>query len=237
MATRGFFTKIHKRLIVSLYAHDDYNNYFTQKEAMIALARSVVDGGVAAVRVNLTHIPYLRPIIDVPIIGIEKIYKNGEMRITPTLQEVKALVECGADAIAIDATQRPRFDDLSMNQFLEKIKALYNVPVIGDVSTQQEAIDGAKAGLDAVGTTLAGYTPYSKDYGALGDIPPAEPDYEIITELVNKIDIPVIAEGRFNTPEKGAKALQLGAHSVVVGTAISNPQKITELFCHIMASV
>jgi N-acylglucosamine-6-phosphate 2-epimerase len=42
--------------------------------------------------------------------------------------------------------------------------------------------------------------------------------------------IPVIAEGRITTPVQAAHALQLGAHAVVVGTAITRPQWITARF-------
>ncbi|MYR62531.1 N-acetylmannosamine-6-phosphate 2-epimerase, partial [Streptomyces sp. SID625] len=41
---------------------------------------------------------------------------------------------------------------------------------------------------------------------------------------------PVVAEGRIGTPEEAAAALERGAHSVVVGTAITAPTALTRRF-------
>jgi putative N-acetylmannosamine-6-phosphate epimerase len=41
---------------------------------------------------------------------------------------------------------------------------------------------------------------------------------------------PVVAEGRFGSPEEVAEALRLGAHAVVVGTAITRPIDIVRRF-------
>ena len=42
--------------------------------------------------------------------------------------------------------------------------------------------------------------------------------------------VPVVAEGNVDTPERAARCLALGAHTVVVGGAITRPQQITERF-------
>jgi N-acylglucosamine-6-phosphate 2-epimerase/N-acetylmuramic acid 6-phosphate etherase len=42
--------------------------------------------------------------------------------------------------------------------------------------------------------------------------------------------VPVVAEGRFNTPELARAAIDAGAHAVVVGTMITNPREITKAF-------
>jgi putative N-acetylmannosamine-6-phosphate epimerase len=42
--------------------------------------------------------------------------------------------------------------------------------------------------------------------------------------------VPIIAEGRFDTPDLVAEAFRRGAHAVVVGTAITNPREITRKF-------
>lgn len=197
---------------------------------MAALARSVEAGGAAAIRVNVKWIPLFKSLVKLPIMGIQKVFQGNEMRITPTLKDVEEIAKAGADAVAIDATHRPRFDDLNLEQFIHEIKSHFNLIVLGDISVREEAINAADWGMDGVSTTLAGYTPYSPNYGRLGDIPPKDPDYQLIEELSKVIQIPVICEGRVNTPEKARLALEHGAHAVVVGTAITNPQKITELF-------
>lgn len=231
MEPGGFFERIKGGLVVSCFAGPDYNMSFNEAAAMLALATSVAQGGAAAIRVNLAHVGLLKDNLSIPIIGIEKIYQGEEMRITPSIAEVEALVSAGADAVAIDATKRPRFDDHSLEEYIKQLKQHFAVPILGDISTREEGIYAAECGIDGVSTTLSGYTPYSPSFGRLGDIPPKEPDYELVERLSQGLSIPVIAEGRYNTPQKAARALEAGAHAVVVGTAISNPQKLTELFC------
>ncbi|WP_406530590.1 nitronate monooxygenase, partial [Streptomyces sp. I8-5] len=73
-----------------------------------------------------------------------------------------------------------------------------------------------------VSTTLSGYVPG----------PPEQPgpDLGLVAALAAAIDVPVVAEGRINTPEDAAEALARGAHSVVVGTAITAPTALTARF-------
>lgn len=225
-----FFEKTKGGLIISCYTAEEQNPLFNTPEAMAALAKSVEAGGARAIRVNAKWIPLFKSIVKIPIMGIKKVFQGNEMRITPTLKEIEEIARAGADAIAIDATRRPRFDELSLEQFIRAIKARFQIPVLGDVSILEEGIQAAQWGIDGVSTTLSGYTSYSLLYGKLGDIPPKEADYQLIDELKKAIKIPIICEGRINTPEKASLAIEHGAHAVVVGTAITNPQKITELF-------
>jgi N-acylglucosamine-6-phosphate 2-epimerase len=44
------------------------------------------------------------------------------------------------------------------------------------------------------------------------------------------LNVPVIAEGRFNTPELASQAIQAGAHAVVVGSAITRPDFVANMF-------
>jgi len=225
-----FIKKTKGGLIVSCYTSEEQNPEFNYPEAMTALARSVGAGGAAGIRVNTKWLPIFKQNTKLPLMAIKKVFKGQEMRITPTLKEVEEIATAGADAVAIDATQRSRFDDLTLEKFIRAIKDGFSLQVLGDISVLGEGVRGAEWGLDGVSTTISGYTPYSPQYGKLGDIPPKEPDYQLIQELKKAISIPVICEGRINTPEKAQRALECGAHAVVVGTAITNPQKITELF-------
>ncbi len=69
---------------------------------------------------------------------------------------------------------------------------------------------------------MAGYTPYSRQQPG--------PDLELIAELAQQLQRPIIAEGRYSTPEQVAQAFERGAFSVVVGRAITEPQLITQQF-------
>ena len=56
------------------------------------------------------------------------------------------------------------------------------------------------------------------------------PDFKLLEELVKQSNLPVILEGRIWEPEQVDKAFELGAHSVVIGSAITRPQLITKRF-------
>ncbi len=232
MSTR--IHEIEKGLIVSCYADPSINPYMDNSEAMKCVAQSCVAGGAKAIRTNLEHVAAIRSVIDVPLIGIKKIYKgqdelNSSFRITPTMREVDLLVEAGVDGIAIDATQRERYDDLTIEEFVSQIKQKYpHIFVVADVSTLEEGLRAHKAGVDAVGTTLSGYTPYSKNPILFGTIPAPDPDYEMISELRKAGVEKVIAEGRINDGVKMKKCIEAGAYSVVIGTSITEPKKIVK---------
>lgn len=147
------------------------------------------------------------------------------------MDEVDQLVAAGVDGIAIDGTQRERYDDLSLEEFVNKIKNKYpELFVIADISTVEEGIRASKAGVDAVGTTLSGYTPYSKNPIIFGTVPSPDPDYEIIKELKTAGVSRVIAEGRINDGSKMKKCIEAGAFAVVIGTSISEPAKIVKQY-------
>lgn len=93
---------------------------------------------------------------------------------------------------------------------------------MADISTYEEAINARNAGVDLVGTTLNGYTEYTKNDSA--------PNFELVEKLSKDLDIPVIAEGRVHTPMQAKKMLESGAFAVVVGGAITRPLEITQRF-------
>ena len=55
-------------------------------------------------------------------------------------------------------------------------------------------------------------------------------DFEIIRKALSQLSHPLIAEGNIDTPDKVRRVLELGAYSVVVGSAITRPQLITKKF-------
>ena len=95
---------------------------------------------------------------------------------------------------------------------------------MADCSTVEEALHADQLGFDFIGTTLVGYTKQSRDLKI------EENDFEVLRKILDQVKHPVIAEGNVNTPEKAKRVLELGAYSVVVGSAITRPQLITKSF-------
>ncbi|HHV75171.1 MAG TPA: N-acetylmannosamine-6-phosphate 2-epimerase [Thermoanaerobacterium sp.] len=192
---------------------------------MARMAKAAEMGGAVAIRANgYEDIKAIRREVKLPIIGlIKKNYEGYKPYITPTIEEVSAVVKAGADIVAIDATKLIKPGDISTKDLLREIKKLYpNILVMADISTYNEGIEAEKVGFDIVSTTLSGYTDYSPKIDG--------PDFELIERLSKVLKIPLIAEGRIWTPEEAIKALELGAYAVVVGTAITRPQEITKHF-------
>lgn len=93
---------------------------------------------------------------------------------------------------------------------------------MADCGSLADCVSAEEAGVDILGTTLAGYS---------GERPPTEgPDLELLAEVVAQCSLPVIAEGRIHTTAHAAAALASGALAVCVGTAITHPTTITRWF-------
>jgi N-acylglucosamine-6-phosphate 2-epimerase len=191
---------------------------------MAAMARAAAEGGAVGIRANgAEDIQAIRQAVTLPVIGIRKVDLPGyAVRITPRLEDAKAVAEAGAAIIAVDATFRPRPGFDNPGAFIQAVRQATGCLVMADVATFAEGAAAAQAGADLVGTTLSGYTSDSPQQPG--------PDYELIQQLASAVSIPVIAEGRIASPEECAQALRLGAFAVVVGAAITRPQVITRRF-------
>jgi putative N-acetylmannosamine-6-phosphate epimerase len=75
---------------------------------MSLFAAAAVAGGAAGIRANgPADIRAIRKITDVPIIGIDKtLLPDGLLLITASFESARALVEAGADMVALDCTER-----------------------------------------------------------------------------------------------------------------------------------
>lgn len=221
----NFEQKVKNKLIVSCQALEDEPLHSSFIMGKMALAAKM--GGAAAIRANtVSDIEEIRKNVDLPIIGIiKKDYDNSEIFITPTMDEVDQLAKINCDVIAVDATDRKRPDHENLTQFYNEIRSKYpDIKLMADCSTIEEAKLADKLGFDYIGTTLVGYTPESKELKIDAN------DFEIIRNIIDQCDHPVIAEGNIDTPEKAKRVLELGAFTVVVGGAITRPQNITKKF-------
>lgn len=219
--------KIKDTVIVSVQAMPSEPLY--SEKCMVAMMKSVINGGAGALRVaGVRDVTNAKCIFNLPIIGITKpeiIPKNYKeiVYITPTVADVLSLVNAGADIIAIDGTQRKRPNNEKLKDLIKYIHINKRL-AMADISTFEEGIAAKDAGADILSTTLAGYTLES------ADSPKDSPDFDLLKKLVDSVDIPVILEGRIWEPCQVDKAFELGAHSVVIGSAITRPQLITKRF-------
>lgn len=190
---------------------------------MTAMARAAVAGGAVGIRANGPQdVEAIRGAVTVPILGINKVQlPSGELFITPTCGTAKDVMTAGAKLVALDGTDRPRPGGESLADVIQCIHE-FGCLAFADVSTLNEGLRAVDLGADAVGTTLSGYTPYSRQQSG--------PDYVLLQELVSQVSVPVFAEGRMWSPQQASEALALGASFVVVGTAITNPQVITQRY-------
>lgn len=196
-------------------------------DTMCRVARAAALGGAVGIRAQgLDDIAAIRAAVDLPLIGL---WKDGDddVFITPTLEHAIAVAEAGAHVVALDGTSRPRPDGRGLAETIAAVHERTGALVMADCSTVDEGVAAAAAGADLVGTTLAGYTAYTKK----GD----GPDLALVAELARRLDVPVIAEGRIHTPAQAAAAMGAGAHAVVVGTAITHPTTITGWFAAAVA--
>lgn len=203
-------------LIVSCQAlaHEPLHSAFI----MGRMAVAAQEGGAVGIRAGgVEDIAEIRRLTPLPVIGIiKKEYPDTAAYITPTHAEIDALVRVEAHVIALDATIQQQ------ESFLSGLRARYpGQAFMADVSTAEEGLRADRLGFDYIGTTLVGYTAHSKGLDK----------FEVLRALIDSCRSPVIAEGNFSTPALAAKAIRMGAHAVVVGSAITRPQLITRSFC------
>jgi N-acylglucosamine-6-phosphate 2-epimerase len=218
----AFIEQVRGRLIVSCQALS--HEPLFGAEIMARMAVAAEQGGAAAIRANTpVDIAAIRKSVPLPIIGLYKDDIPGyPVYITPTLRHALEVAEAGADVIAIDATARARPEPGTLADFIGRIHLQTGLPVLADISTLAEGEAAVEAGADMISTTMSGYTEDSPSQ--------REPDIELVARLSLSVAVPVLAEGRYRTPEQASNALSVGALAVVVGGAITRPQEITRHF-------
>lgn len=219
--------ELKKGLFVSCQALEDDPLYGCMGKMAVAAEL----GGAVGVRINtIKDIKEVKEVVTIPIIGIiKKRYPNCNAYITPTLTEVEDVAEAGAEIVAIDATSYMKPDGKTTYEFIRDIKEQFDILVMADISSYEDGINAWEAGADILATTLS-----STKANTGGQPPTTEervtktPDFDLIKRLVNKVSIPVFGEGGFWNEVDTVKAFELGAHSVVIGSAITRPQVTTK---------
>jgi N-acylglucosamine-6-phosphate 2-epimerase len=205
---------LHYGLIVSCQAPAD--SPLHNPLVIAAMAQASVNQGAVGVRIDTpAHIKAVRSQCPTtPIIGLWKQQLPGsEVYITPNFHHATFVASAGADIIAVDATLRERPEGETVDTLIARIHDELGKLVMADVDTLESAIAAQKAGADIVGTTLYGYTTQTKHL--------SPPGCDLLTQLVEQLDVPVICEGGIASPQMAQEALKLGAYAVVVGTAIT----------------
>jgi putative N-acetylmannosamine-6-phosphate epimerase len=220
---RSLIESLSGKLIVSCQAPPDEPLYGSGY--MAAMARAAVLGGAGGIRAKgADDITAIRAAVAVPILGITKRRVAGfDVFITPDYEDARQVVEAGADLVALDGSSCPRPGGETLVQIIERIHTELHVPVMADCSCLEDGVYAEDAGADIIATTLAGYTRHGRPM-----LP--GPDLDLISQLVEKVQKPIIAEGRFHEPQEVAQAFERGVFAVVVGTAITRPSEITRRF-------
>ena len=191
---------------------------------MSRMAVAAKQGGAAGIRAqSVEDINAIMEVCDLPMIGIiKRNYPDSDVYITASMKEIEELLTTKCQIIALDATDRPRPNGGKTEDLVARIHEAGRL-AMADCSTYEECAKAQEIGFDIISTTLCGYTPYSKKVDG--------PNFELLKKCVDTLTVPVIAEGKINTPEDLRRVYEeCGVFSAVVGGAITRPQQITARF-------
>lgn len=210
-------------MIVSCQSEGD-DPFNADPEYMALFARAAEMGGAIGIRTQgIAKLEAIKRATKLPVIGLLKgQFADGTVKITGSYSEVEQLIKAKSDIVAIDGTFRER-EGLTGPEFIREVKKRYGCLILADIATYEEAKACEEAGADCVSTTLNGYTPDTLQFHD-------GPNYDVLKECVDGLNIPVFAEGRYNTPAEAGKAMELNAYAVISGTAITRPRVITQWF-------
>jgi N-acylglucosamine-6-phosphate 2-epimerase len=217
-ARAGAVDRLDGGLIVSVQAHRA-GGPLDDPDTLIRLALAAELGGARGFRVATPAVvELLRARTELPIVGITKRPDLGhQVFITPSVEDAVALMDAGADLVGADASPHGRPAD----SFAEIVAACHRrrIAVVADCATVDQGRAAALAGADMVATTMAGYTAETQSV--------TPPDLAMAADLAGELAIPVLVEGGIWDPAGVAAAFAAGAYAVVVGSAVTDPERIT----------
>ena len=225
---RAILESLRGGLIVSCQVQHDDPIY--SLDMPVRMAQAAQWAGAVGIRANMPEqIHAIKKSVSLPLIGLYKIWNDDtDVFITPTLDAARQVYEAGAQIIALDCTDQEIGGRKAYELLPQVIRAFPDAITFADVSTLDEARRAVELGADIVGPTLYGYT------RATANI--ENPDMRAFARMCRELgdQAYIIMEGHIYTPEDAMKCLYLGAHSVVVGSAITRPHLTAKRFVDLM---
>ena len=218
-------------LIVSCQVQHDDPIY--TDNMVVKMAEAARWAGAVGIRANSPEqIKAIKEAVpELPMIGLWKVWHDDtDVFITPTMKEVKAIWEAGAEIIALDCTAQVTHEGTQAWNLIKEVKKESPEAIIfADVSNLEEARRAVENGADIVAPTLYGYTKETSHIEGA--------DYRMFAQMCRELkdEAYVMMEGHLYTPEDAMKCIFLGAHSVVVGSAITRPHLTAKRFVDLLS--
>jgi len=136
-------------------------------------------------------------------------------------ERAKSLVESGANILVIDVAHGHHKNVVDMIKWCkENLDDKVDI-IAGNISTAQAAIDLEKAGADGLRVGIGGgslcTTRIKTGFGV--------PNVSCLEEIIKVAKIPIMADGGIRTSGDIAKALALGASSVMLGSLLAGTEE------------
>lgn len=217
-------------LIVSCQVQKDDPIY--TDDMAVKMAEAAKWGGAVGIRANSPEqIKAIKQAVpELPIIGLWKVWhKDTDVFITPTMKEVHAIWDAGAEIIALDCTKQKTHEGTIAWDLLPQVKKeIPEAVIFADVSNYEEAEHAVKMGADIVAPTLYGYTKETANIDG--------PDWRMFAKICRDFgnEAYIMMEGHIYTPEDAMKVIYLGAYAVIVGSAITRPHLTTKRFTDLL---
>jgi N-acylglucosamine-6-phosphate 2-epimerase len=214
---RALLESLRSGLIVSCQVqHDDP---IFSEDMPVKMAQAAQWAGAVGIRANTPEqIRAIKAKVNLPLIGLYKIWSDEtDVFITPTLDAARQVYEAGAEIVALDCTGQKIAGRRAYELLAEVKREIPEAIIFADISNYDEARRAVDLGADIVAPTLYGYTAETANIEG--------PDMREFARMCRdfKDEAYVMMEGHIYTPEEAMKCLFLGAHAVVVGSAITRP--------------